>query len=220
MTAEMIAGWESVLSDIPIEAIEAAVTRCLCERVYPTLPAPGEIRGLAVKWLSGESIAPDQAFDLLMKTVRQIGYSIAPDCIRAKDRLGPSIWLVVERLGGWQACCDITSGTRETFRAQFRDAWNRLVVQVDTRLRLPNGVAPKYVQPHELVENFAAAMGLPESPKPTMKETEVVRVSPGRFRVSVPSTDSSPRNDEETLALRIAMDAARKKVLGNCNTDT
>lgn len=214
MTPDLIAGWESVLSDIPADAIDAAITRCLCERVYPTLPAPGEIRQLAVKWMSGESIAPDQAFDLLMKTVRQIGYSIAPDCVRAKDRLGPSIWMVVERLGGWQACCDITGGNRETFRAQFRDAWNRLVVQVETRLRLPKGVAPKYVQPHELVENFAEAMGLPnDKPAATMKETEVVRVSPGRFKVLVPSTDKSPRNDEETLALRIAMETARKRVI-------
>jgi hypothetical protein len=145
----------SALADLPPEALSAAVTRCLCERVYTNLPAPGEIRRMAIDWMGGETINSDQAFDVMLKAVRCWGRDRKD---RAEHEVGPSIWETIQRLGGWQACCDFPSDQRNTFRAQFRDAWNKFNEQVRTRLRLPAGIAPKLVQPHEAVENLAKWM--------------------------------------------------------------
>jgi hypothetical protein len=194
--------------------VSAAVTRCLCERVYPTLPAPGEIRRFATEWMSGEMVAPDQAFDLLMRAVRLFGCSTPDQYEKAKAFLGESIWEAVKRMGGWSTCCDVRTDNREAFRGQFRGAWERLCEQVRKRLALPAGIAPKLVQPHEAVENFAAAVGIPQAPKAEMKETQVRRTGPGSFVVVQPATDQSPRNDPETLALRAAQEQHRKRVLG------
>ena len=146
----------SALGDLPAEALCAAVTRCLCERVYTNLPAPGEIRRLAVDWIAGETINSGQAFDLVLKAIRCWGSDSKE---RAEQDLGHSIWEVVNRLGGWRACCDFPSDQRNTFRAQFRDEWNKFNEQVRTRLRLPTGVAPDLVQPHQAVQRLAKAFG-------------------------------------------------------------
>lgn len=156
LSADAAAAWMSALGDLQPEALCAAVTRCLCERVYTNMPAPGEIRRMAIDWIAGETMNAGQAFDLVLKSIRCWGSDRKE---RAERQLGPSIWEVVNRLGGWRACCDFPSEQRNTFRAQFRDEWNRFNDQVRTRLRLPKGIAPDVVQPHEAIQRLADAFG-------------------------------------------------------------
>jgi hypothetical protein len=85
-------GYELGLGDLPIEAVQRAVTRAICERRF--MPSPAELREL-----SGELLPADRAikaWEAFEKAVARHGYYTSVDF---DDQL---INATVRNLGGWE----------------------------------------------------------------------------------------------------------------------
>ncbi len=141
--------WYSVLGDLPVEGLKAAVTRVLAERVYPGLPPVGQLRQFAVEFLQGTMATPEQAYARMREGLSKYGARITQE---ERDNLrkyvGESIWRVVIGIGGWQRLCDARAGDRSLIYSQFRDAWNREVERRKTERALPRDARPRVTFDH------------------------------------------------------------------------
>lgn len=118
--------WYSVLGDLPVEGLQAAVTRILSERTYPGLPPVGQLRQHAVEFIYGRIATPEEAFARMRQGLSKYGARITQEeREKLRNFVGQSIWNVVQGIGGWQRISDSSTRDRAVLYSQFRDAWMR-----------------------------------------------------------------------------------------------
>ena len=160
MTPEQIEVWFQCLKDLPLPALQTAITRYLCEG--DDWPSIAKIRKLAGSAMYGECLSFGESFDAMLSAIRQHG-SYNEQAARAK--LDGLTWISVQGLGGWDAVCDSPTDQRSTLRAQFRMVYEGLRQREESHRALPESVRPRIENPgqgrieyHESVRLFSESM--------------------------------------------------------------
>ncbi len=120
--AGMVAGWASVLADIPVDAARAALLRYMATEP-DKLPGPGHLRGIVDQARHGRTRDGGDAFGDIA-ALQRLAYSShrpAPASAWADPR---ARW-AFDRLGGWTTWATLEAGAGEAaFRKQFVDLYN------------------------------------------------------------------------------------------------
>lgn len=130
--------WFSMLRDLPYEAAATGVTRFLMQD--GEFPSIAKIRRFAVESMYGHAVPQGVAFGHLLDAIRRYG---CYDEDRGMASLDQITRLAVRGLGGWQACCESTG--RENLRAQFRMAYEGILVRLREDAVLPDSVKPTVI---------------------------------------------------------------------------
>ena len=164
MTDKQIEVWYQCLKDLPVPALQTAITRYLCEG--DDWPSIAKIRKLAGAAMHGECISFGEAFDRMISAVHLFGFY---DEQKAREKLDDLTWRTIQSLGGWEAVCDSPTDQRSTLRAQFRMVYELLRDREEKHRALPEAVRPrienleqeKTVSTPEEVHRLSQSMALP-----------------------------------------------------------
>ena len=142
MSPEKIEVFYQCLKDLPLSALQTAITRYLCEG--DDWPSIAKIRKLAGSAMYGECLSFSESFDQMLSAVRKHGFY---DQQMARARLDDLTWRKVQGLGGWEAMCDSPIDQRATLRAQFRMTYEGLREREEKHRALPEAVRPRIENP-------------------------------------------------------------------------
>lgn len=136
MSREQIAVYHQMLKDLPIESLQLAIKRALCEHEFATIPSIAAIRRLATEQAdSGWALACQK----VTRAAKIAFYQ--PDKVR--DFLDQRTLDALESIGGISRLHDLDGENRGTFTAQFRSAYEALE-RTEATARLRTGIeAPK-----------------------------------------------------------------------------
>jgi hypothetical protein len=151
----MVDLWTMMLRDMPLEVAQAAVMTHMSQSVFP--PTVADIRGAAEKITSPNRLEAIEAWDLIIRAIRNYGYYRE---VEAMASLPPEVADMARRFT-WESLC--TNDNPDTLRAQFRMAWETQA----KRQREDRLIAPQVMQ---LIENSGAVKKLPF--EPTREELE------------------------------------------------
>lgn len=165
LSGKQLEVWFNCLSDLPIESLETAITRYLCEG--DDWPSIAKIRKLAGAAMHGECILFGESFDRMISAVRHFGFY---DEQKARENLDDLTWRTIKSLGGWEAVCDSPTDQRSTLRAQFRMVYESLRDREEKHRALPEAVRPRIENPEqgkivstsEEVQRLSQSMALPQ----------------------------------------------------------
>ena len=160
LTGKQIEVWYQCLKDIPLPALQTAITRYLCEG--DDWPSIAKIRKLAGAAIHGECLTFGEAFDWMQSAVHRLGFYNEP---AARAKLDGLTWQTVQGLGGWQTVCDSPPDQRATLRAQFRMVYEGLRDREEKHRALPETVRPRIGNPEQArieVLNLSDSMKLPD----------------------------------------------------------
>lgn len=142
-TEEAAEVWFSMLGDLELDALQAAVKRYLLESEFPGLPPIGKLRRMATEHVHGVSMTPEAAFAIVRQAILYHGYASGE---AVKKMVGPEIWEAILGIGGWGRICDNPVDQRQALFAQFRDAFLRISERRTQALRLPDDIRPRITQ--------------------------------------------------------------------------
>lgn len=129
MSREQIGVYHQMLKDLPLESLQLAIRRVLCEHEFATIPSIAAIRRLATEE-TGSSWA--KALDRVTKAARIAYYQPSEARALMDDRTRAAL----ESIGGLDRLHELTAENRGTFTAQFRNAYEALErTEATTRLR-------------------------------------------------------------------------------------
>lgn len=131
MPREQIAVYHQMLRDLPLEALQLAVKRALCEHEYATIPSIATLRRLATEQSeSGWALAMEK----VSKAVKLAHHQ--PSLARSlmDERTLAAVMIV-----GWDRLQDMNSENRGTFTAQFRAAYEALE-RSESKTRVRTGI--------------------------------------------------------------------------------
>ncbi len=161
MSAEKTEVWYQCLNDLPLPALQAAITRYLCEGDY--WPSIAKIRKLAGAAMHGECLSFGESYDRMCLARRLHGIYEIPI---AREMLDDLTWRTIQGLGGWTSVCEALTDQRCTERAQFRMVYESLRDREERHRALPEAVRPRIENPKQLkieaaVLKLAAHFGKP-----------------------------------------------------------
>lgn len=162
-TDAQVTVWFDLLGDLNGQHFLAAVKRALLESEFPGLPPIGRIRRYATEAAVGVPESPEAMFERVRAAISQHGYC---DPVGASKLLGPTLWSVIQGIGGWERICDSPIDQRATLFAQFRDAWNRAAERAATNARLPEDSRPKLMDlgpVNASLKRLAESLGVPHA---------------------------------------------------------
>jgi len=136
--------WYECLKDLPLAALQFAITRYLCEG--DDWPSIAKIRKLAGAAMHGECLSFGESFDAMLSAIRKHGFYNEQE---ARAKLDGLTWRTVQCLGGWEAVCDSPTDQRSTLRAQFRMVYEGLREREESHRALPESVRPRIENPHQ-----------------------------------------------------------------------
>ncbi len=136
MPADQINAYYEVLSDIPKDALHAAVLRAIQESEQNFIPPPGLIRRLATEAQYGVIPPWGQEWERVLIYVRRFGRARASD---AEAKLGPFTWRIVRQVG-WQELCNTEAIGVQL--SQFRDLYNSAAQAETTNRRISEELRP------------------------------------------------------------------------------
>lgn len=131
MQREQVAVYHQMLKDLPLESLQLAVKRALCEHEYATIPSIATLRRLATEQSeSGWALAMEQ----VSKAAKIAFYQ--PEVARA---LMDERTLAAVNAIGWDRLHDLVGENRGTFVAQFRNAYEALE-RSESKTRVRTGI--------------------------------------------------------------------------------
>lgn len=131
MSREQIAVYHQMLKDLPLEALQLAVKRALCEHEYATIPSIAAIRRLATE----ES---ESGWALAMAQVSKAAKLAFYEPGAARDLMDERTLAAVNAIG-WDRLHDLDGENRGTFVAQFRNAYEALE-RTESKTRVRTGI--------------------------------------------------------------------------------
>lgn len=131
MSREQIAVYHQMLKDLPLEALQLAVKRALCEHEYATIPSIAAIRRLATE----ES---ESGWALAMEKVSKAAKIAFYEPGAARDLMDERTLAAVNAIG-WDRLHDLDGENRGTFVAQFRNAYESLE-RTESKSRARTGI--------------------------------------------------------------------------------
>lgn len=131
MQREQVAVYHQMLKDLPLEALQLAVKRALCEHEFATIPSIATLRRLATEESeSGWALAMEK----VSKAAKIAFYQ--PSAARA---LMDERTLAAVNAIGWDRLHDLDGENRGTFTAQFRAAYEALE-RSESKTRVRTGI--------------------------------------------------------------------------------
>lgn len=128
MPKEQIKVYHLMLQDLPIESLEVAVKRALCEHEFATIPSIAMLRRLATE-------EADSGWALAMKQVSKAAKIAYYEPEAARALLDERTLAAVNAIG-WDRLKELDGENRGTFTAQFRNAYESIErTQATTRVR-------------------------------------------------------------------------------------
>ena len=148
--------WFKNFSNISVEAFMALIFAA--QNRYDSFPSIKELQEL----ISGNKMAEADALpELIWSCITDYGSQMAK-IPRIQERLGPTGWQFVERVGGWQAICNQAEDNdmAPTLKAQWRNAIKAMVSggPVIDRMNLPGKVHDEL---KSLADGFSLTPALP-----------------------------------------------------------
>lgn len=134
--------WCKLLCGYPAVVVEAAAAKYCETGHFP--PKPSDILDI-IKQESVPEVDYTETIAEIRHSIRYLGWT---NEAKAKEQLSSFAWKMVERMGGWQACC---SGSFDdtTTRAQFRDMHKAVISQMRSDItgieaRTPDMIGEKH----------------------------------------------------------------------------
>lgn len=129
MPREQIAVYHQMLKDLPLESLQLAVKRALCEHEYATIPSIAALRRLATE-------QSESGWALAMEKVSKAAKIAFYEPEAARDLLDERTLAAVNAIG-WERLHDLDGENRGTFVAQFRNSYEALErTEAKTRVRI------------------------------------------------------------------------------------
>lgn len=125
--------WFMMLQDIDYKIAETAVMEHICTNIYP--PNIAEIRKLCMGICQPKILSFDEAWGVVLKAMSKCGRD---DPLKAYSLMDEITSSVVKNLGWFKLC---TSENQAADRANFREAYERKVIEIQNQLQLPQFVS-------------------------------------------------------------------------------
>ncbi len=125
--------WYKMLQDIDYNVAENAVMEHICTQIYP--PNIAEIRKMCMTIYNPTVLNFEEAWGVVQKAISQYGRDNPQEAFATMDELTVSI---VKKFGWLELC---TSENPIADRANFREVYERKLVEVQKQLQLPKFVA-------------------------------------------------------------------------------
>lgn len=164
-TEQQTAIWLSVLSDLPIDAVNAGYKKWSAT-FEGGWPMPATIRRLAIETMGGQITSVSDAWEPLLRCVRRFGYYGKAE---AKAVIPPLVWRALGGDVGWDHLCEMEAGQRATYAAQFRQRYQELHDQEQRARALPEHLRPR------INNEPVSRLDSPPVPMPKLKSPEDFR---------------------------------------------
>lgn len=131
MPREQVAVYHQMLKDLPLDALQLAVKRALCEHEFATIPSIATLRRLATE-------QADSGWALAMAQVSKAAKIAFYQPEKARSLMDEKTLAAVNAIG-WDRLHDLDGENRGTFTAQFRAAYEALE-RTENRTRVRTGI--------------------------------------------------------------------------------
>lgn len=158
MPPEQIQVYATILVDIPVDAVEAAVIRHLSTSSSAFLPPPGVIRAMAIEWSEGKILDSSEAWEKAREAVARFGYMRGKE---ADEWLPEPVADAVRRIG-FQVLCDMEPDSHAATRARFLECYKQVADRMTTDRACPQQALPgagigKYLDANSVLKGIGDA---------------------------------------------------------------